>query len=72
MTNSLKAQSEDDLPPPPELEPNLFDEIDTNKDGKLSRDEAVAYFLKEEPDAPTPDLDEIWAEEDKDGDGFIS
>ena len=63
-------QAQPDEGSPPEIDTNVFDDIDTDKDGKISREEAAAYFLLHDEEAPP--LDEIWAEEDKDGDGFIS
>ena len=55
-----------DGPPP---EPNLFEEIDTNKDGKLDKDEIGAYFKKQGQDSVP---DELWEREDTDKDGLIS
>merc|ERR1711956_114725 len=47
--------------PPPE--PNLFEEIDTDSDGKISRDEVGAYFKANGQDEVP---DELWQSEDKD------
>lgn len=59
---------------------NVFKEIDVDQDGKLSRKE-VADFLKkqlnvntggEEPTDHANILEEVFAHEDKDMDGFIT
>lgn len=60
---------------------NVFKEIDSDNDGKLSRKE-VAEFLKKQlavnqpgQDAPADHsqiLEEVFAHEDKDEDGFIT
>mmetsp|Transcript_26609 Transcript_26609/g.56222 ORF Transcript_26609/g.56222 Transcript_26609/m.56222 type:complete len:215 (-) Transcript_26609:361-1005(-) len=56
----------DEGPPP---EPNLFEEIDTNSDGKLSRDEVTAYFkARGQEEVP----EEVWEREDTNKDDFIS
>lgn len=52
-------------PPPP---PNLFEQLDTNKDSKLSKDEVLAFFVSQGAEEIPP---ELWAQEDKDGDGII-
>lgn len=50
-------------------EQNLFVELDTNKDKKLTKEEILEYFKKEGQD----ELPEgLWDEEDKDKDGFVS
>ena len=49
--------------------PNIFKEIDTNGDGKLTKEEVEACF-QEKKHTSTPDR--LWESEDKDGDGFIS
>ena len=54
-----------DKDPPP---PNFFVQIDTDEDGKISKDEIDGYFSKMGRDVP----DGLWENEDKDGDGFIS
>lgn len=54
-----------DGPPP---QPNLFEELDTNTDGKLQKSEIEAFFAKQGQPMP----DELWEHEDKDKDGFIS
>jgi len=55
-----------------EAPPSLFEELDTNKDKKLSKDEILAYYKKRGQDAlPEGFMAEI-AEEDKDKDGFVS
>jgi hypothetical protein len=55
-----------DGPPPP---PNLFEQLDTNKDSKLDKDEVLAYFKEQGQDDLPPGL---WEKEDKDADGFIA
>jgi len=50
-------------------EPNLFEEIDTDKDGKISREE-VGFYFKQQGQDEVPE--ELWESEDKDKDGFIS
>jgi len=47
---------------------SLFKEIDTDLDGKLSKDEVLAYF-KTQGEETLPDG--FWEEEDTDKDGFI-
>ena len=53
-------------PPPP---PNYFKMIDINEDGKISKEEMLAFFAaqgrEEIPDG-------LWENEDKNGDGFVS
>ena len=51
------------------VEPNLFEEIDTDSDGKISKDEVAAYFKSNGQDEVP---DELWQREDADSDGFIS
>jgi len=58
-----------------EEDQNLFAEIDTSKDGKLSRDEVLAHLQSSEgkvEDAGNEMIERIWESEDKDKDGFIS
>eukprot|EP00930_Biecheleria_cincta_P044531 TRINITY_DN3063_c0_g1_i1.p1 TRINITY_DN3063_c0_g1~~TRINITY_DN3063_c0_g1_i1.p1 ORF type:complete len:180 (-),score=46.59 TRINITY_DN3063_c0_g1_i1:179-718(-) len=50
-------------------EPNLFAELDKDSDGKLTKDEVLAYFKKEGQDEIPEGL---WNDEDKDGDGVIT
>jgi len=50
-------------------EANLFVELDTDKDKKLSEEELLAYFKKQGQDALPEGLMD---EEDKDKDGFVS
>ena len=54
-----------EAPPPP----NLFKEIDTDGDKKITKEEVEAFF-QEKHGASTPDG--LWENEDKDKDGFIS
>lgn len=54
------------VPPPA---PDLFREIDTDEDGKLTKDE-VEKFFQEKHGNGIPN--ELWENEDKDQDGFIS
>eukprot|EP00586_Coscinodiscus_wailesii_P000642 CAMPEP_0172481976 /NCGR_PEP_ID=MMETSP1066-20121228/8212_1 /TAXON_ID=671091 /ORGANISM="Coscinodiscus wailesii, Strain CCMP2513" /LENGTH=211 /DNA_ID=CAMNT_0013244787 /DNA_START=84 /DNA_END=719 /DNA_ORIENTATION=+ len=56
-----------DAPP----QPNLFVDIDTDKDGKISTDEVKAYFVSQ-GQGDQVDIDEVMKHEDKDQDGFIS
>jgi len=49
--------------------PNIFKEIDLDSDGKLTKEEVTAFFLKEHK-APIPEG--LWEAEDKDADGVIS
>jgi len=49
-------------------EPNLFEELDTNNDNKLDKDEVGAYFTKMGDEMP----EGLWDSEDQDKDGFIS
>jgi len=49
-------------------EENLFEELDTNNDLKLSKEEITVYFEKQGQTLP----DGLMGEEDKDSDGFIS
>ena len=49
-------------------EPNLFKDIDENGDKKLTKEEVNGWFQKEhKQDMP----EQLWKEEDKNGDGFI-
>jgi len=52
---------------PPEK--NIFTDLDADSDGKLTKDEVLAYF-KNEGQEEIPEG--LWDSEDKDGDGFIS
>lgn len=49
--------------------PNDFVKIDANEDGRLSKKEAREYFEKM---GQAIELDALWKEEDKDGNGYIS
>ena len=51
-------------PPPP---PNVFKQIDTDKDGKLSKEEIEGFFKSMGKDVP----EGLWENEDRDGSGFI-
>ena len=58
-----------DITDTPHEMPNIFTEIDTDGDKKLTKEEVEAFFLaKKESGIP----DGLWESEDKDGDGFIS
>ena len=48
---------------------NLFAELDTDADGKLTKEEVLQHFKKGGRDELPPGL---WEGEDKDADGFIS
>mmetsp|Transcript_25163 Transcript_25163/g.38414 ORF Transcript_25163/g.38414 Transcript_25163/m.38414 type:complete len:213 (+) Transcript_25163:143-781(+) len=50
-------------------EPNLFKDIDTDEDGKISKDEVGVYFKNMGQDEVPQ---ELWEREDSDKDGFIS
>ena len=47
---------------------DLFDEIDTDRDGKISKDEFDAYFREMDEEPP----EGMFEEEDVDNDGFLS
>jgi len=49
-------------------QPNLFEQLDTDGDGKLSKEEVEAFFVKQGGTTP----DGLWRDEDKNGDGFVS
>eukprot|EP00419_Tripos_fusus_P002942 CAMPEP_0172668644 /NCGR_PEP_ID=MMETSP1074-20121228/9187_1 /TAXON_ID=2916 /ORGANISM="Ceratium fusus, Strain PA161109" /LENGTH=216 /DNA_ID=CAMNT_0013485311 /DNA_START=27 /DNA_END=677 /DNA_ORIENTATION=+ len=58
-------------------EPNLFEELDTSKDGKLTKEEVLVHFQKqrdqqEEGEGKAELPEGLWEAEDKDNDGFIS
>jgi hypothetical protein len=53
---------------PPEDEPNIFEWLDENDDGKLSKEEIVAYFKGQGSEMPPRFMEE----EDTDKDGFVS
>mmetsp|Transcript_4138 Transcript_4138/g.9395 ORF Transcript_4138/g.9395 Transcript_4138/m.9395 type:complete len:210 (+) Transcript_4138:76-705(+) len=59
-----------DITDPPERPPtpNIFKQIDTDGDQKLSLEEITAYFKTMDKDVP----DGLMDSEDKDGDGFVS
>lgn len=50
-------------------EPNLFADLDVNKDGKLTKEEVLEFFKKQGKDELP---DGLWENEDKDQDGFIT
>ena len=53
-------------------EPNLFADLDVSpKDGKLSPEEVLAHFQKQDPSV-TKIPDGLMEQEDKDKDGFIT
>lgn len=45
-----------------------FDDVDTNKDGKISKDEAIAFIQKKAEERAT----KLFQKMDKNGDGFIT
>ena len=50
-------------------EPNIFKDLDGDEDGKLSKEEVLAFFKKQGRD----ELPEgLWEKEDKNEDGVIS
>lgn len=51
-----------------EDEPNIFEWLDENEDGKLSKEEIAAYFSGQGKEMP----EGLMEEEDTDGDGFVS
>mmetsp|Transcript_9443 Transcript_9443/g.12279 ORF Transcript_9443/g.12279 Transcript_9443/m.12279 type:complete len:102 (+) Transcript_9443:203-508(+) len=55
----------DEAPP----QPNMFETIDADKDGKLSKADIEAWFKSQGADEVPQGL---WEQEDQDGDGFIS
>lgn len=64
----IEILSVDDKPRIEGVFPNFFANMDTNKDGKVSMEEASAYFKTIGHIVP----EETFAEQDLDGDGFIS
>merc|ERR1711865_1088642 len=50
-------------------EPNIFNDLDENKDGKLASEEILAFFKKQGQETLP---DGLWESEDKDKDGFVS
>jgi len=51
-------------------EPNIFADIDANKDSKLTKEEVAGWFKKEQGAESIPEG--LWEEEDADKDGFIT
>lgn len=49
-------------------EPNLFVELDTDKDARLTKEEVLVFFTKQ---GKTELPDGLWSSEDKDKNGFI-
>lgn len=49
-----------------------FTKHDTDKDGKMSKDEFFAMERMQDPSAKDEDLSEMFSDEDPNGDGFIS
>lgn len=58
----------DKAPPAPPAR-NLFMELDTDKDGRLTRVEVLEFFVSQGKSELPPGM---WEHEDKDSDGFIS
>jgi FK506-binding protein 14 len=56
-------------PPPAPPARNLFKELDTNSDNRLTEAEVLAFFKGQGKDELPPGM---WDHEDKNGDGFIS
>lgn len=57
-------------PPAPSQQDNLFVNLDVSPtDGKLSKEEVLAFFKAQGKDELPPGM---WEHEDKNGDGFIS
>lgn len=53
--------------------PPTFEGLDTNKDGKLSKEEVAAFFAGfTGGGGQGPNVDQIFARWDKDGDGSVS
>jgi len=57
-----------DKSPPEPPQANIFDQIDLDSDGSLSKSEIDAYFVQMGSTTP----DGLWEKEDTDGDGIIS
>jgi len=57
-----------DKSPPEPPQANIFDQIDLDSDGSLSKSEIEAYFVQMGSTTP----DGLWEKEDTDGDGIIS
>ncbi|KAL3937545.1 MAG: hypothetical protein SGBAC_007369 [Bacillariaceae sp.] len=49
-------------------QPNLFEMLDENQDGKLSKEEIEAFFVNQGGSMP----DGLWEDEDKNKDGFVT
>lgn len=49
-------------------QPNLFEMLDENQDGKLSKEEIEAFFVNQGGTMP----DGLWDDEDKNKDGFVT
>ena len=47
--------------------PNIFEMMDTSKDGKISYDEMAAWFLENGPDKKAEIPRGLWEKEDKNG-----
>mmetsp|Transcript_36472 Transcript_36472/g.37145 ORF Transcript_36472/g.37145 Transcript_36472/m.37145 type:complete len:208 (-) Transcript_36472:22-645(-) len=56
--------------PPVKPQPNIFKEIDADKDMKISKEEIVTWFKETRGVSDLPDG--LWENEDKDKDGFIT
>ncbi|EOD37677.1 FKBP type peptidylprolyl isomerase [Emiliania huxleyi CCMP1516] len=66
LSFDVEVVSHSDEGPP---EPNLFKDLDTDKDAKLTKEEVLAFF-KQQGKEELPEG--LWEKEDKDKDGFIS
>lgn len=51
-------------------QPNIFAEMDADRDGKISQEEMTTWFKSSRGQDAIPDG--LWGQEDKDADGFIA
>ena len=49
-------------------QPNLFELLDEDRDGKLTKEEIEAFFKNQGAEMPA----DLWESEDKDKDGYVS